>query len=110
MDFDFGTLSIAGVSLAILVYGITEFIKTFFGLEGKWVNLTAVISGGVLVLASELRQFLPPAYSTVLNVVVLVLAGAMSAGGYYQYVNKKLAQFAAFLAQNNNDGGHGTLG
>lgn len=106
MDFNFGNLGIAGVSLAVLVLGITEFVKDFFGLEGKWVNLVAIVSGGVLVLASELRQFLPPTYETVLNIVVLVLAGAFSAGGYYQYINKKIAQFLA----RNTDGGPEALG
>lgn len=91
--FDLGLMGIAGVSLLALVFGLTEFVKDFFGIKGKWVNLTAVVCGAVLVLSGELRPFLAPGYETVLNVVVLTLAGAMSAGGYYQFITKTVAKF-----------------
>ena len=92
--FDLGVMGIAGVSLLALIFGMTEFVKDFFGIKGKWVNLTAVVLGGLLVLAGELRPFLAPVYETILNVVVLTLAGATSAGGYYQFITKLAAKYS----------------
>lgn len=81
MDF-----AIGGVAVAALILGIVEAAKQF-GVEGKGSQVLALVLGFVFVgLAQAIRQeMIPPNVLPYVELVVVSLAGSLSAMGFYDF-------------------------
>jgi len=88
--------TIAGVSIAVLVFGIVEAAKGF-GVEGKWSQVLAVGLGVFFVgLAQAISGgMIPEVALPWVELVVTALAGGLAAMGYYDFAKKSVAKIAA---------------
>lgn len=86
MEFDPSSFSVGGVGLLVLIFGLVEFLKNAFSLDGKGVTVLSACLGAVLFGIFQSLQFLPPIYSDIFAVVISSLAFGLSASGYYKFV------------------------
>ncbi len=89
--FDFASLGIGGVALAILIFGLTEAFKEFTGLTGKPVRGFVAILGTLfvfLVVAREKGVMSDDVWLWV-EVITRALAGGVAAMGYYAFQKNK---------------------
>lgn len=84
--FDPSTLIVAGVPLIALVFGLVEFFKSVFDLEGKKVTLLSAALGLVLSVPYQLTQAIPTDFPGWFSVVVIGLAFGLAASGFYKFV------------------------
>ena len=82
LSFDFGSVVVQGVSLLILVMGLTQFVKESFNMDGKKVRVLSVLLGILLMASWEVRVFLPGIYEQIYSMVLVSLAAGLTAGGY----------------------------
>lgn len=90
--FDPGGIVFAGVSLIALVFGLTEFLKVQFSLEGKAVTWLAAIIGLVVITAYKLIPLIPGLYGQILEIIFTGLAFAMAASGFYKFTAPRLPE------------------
>jgi hypothetical protein len=81
---------VGGVMLLALVFGLVQFIKEMFKLQGTLVTAVAAGLGVALMVMFQLIELLPPIYAQVVRVVVISLAFGMSASGFYKFVNARV--------------------
>lgn len=88
--FDFAALGIGGVSVAALVFGIVEVLK-LFGVKDVGTRIAALVVGFVLTgIAYALSQGMIPEVAVPwITLVVVALAGAVAAMGFYGFVDKR---------------------
>ena len=89
MDFEmFDPQSVVayGVPLLALVFGLTEFIKSFFSLQGKYVTLLAAGMALLLFIPYQLIGYFP-VMEPVLSVIYTSLVFGLSAAGFYKFVD-----------------------
>lgn len=100
--FDFNSLLVGGVALAVMVGGLTQFFKTLFKLDGNQVLVLAFFLGALVIGANEAMVYLPEVYGQVFQSVLKVLVGALTAAGYYKYGTRNDdVTYAAVEAQMN---------
>lgn len=87
-DFEIG-----GVLLLALVFGLVQFLKELFNLQGKAVTALSAGLGAGLMIAFQLIDVLSPVYAQVLRIVVTSLAFGMSASGYYKFLNARVPPY-----------------
>lgn len=78
---------VASIAFALpAVFGLVEFLKSAFGLDGKavtWISfLVGVIFGSAIFLA-----YLFPGWGVYVAGVIFVLASGLVASGFYKFVN-----------------------
>jgi hypothetical protein len=80
------SLSIAGVGVLVLVFGVTEVVKRLFGLEGKQVEILAVVLGFVFtaIAYGNSSGIIPPAVMEYVNWIFIALVGSVGAMGIYK--------------------------
>ncbi len=61
--FDPGLIEFGGISLIAMVFGLVEFFKGLFKIEGKWVTVLAGAMGLLVLGIVEALQFLPAGYT-----------------------------------------------
>lgn len=83
-----GELTVNGVSIIALVFGLVEFFKVAFKLKGQKVTILSAVIGFVVLVAYQLQPLLPPGYSTAFGLVITALFGALSASGFYKFSKK----------------------
>ena len=81
-------LVIGTIGVMALVFGIVEFAKKEFGLEGRKCQVLAAALGIVLsVLALAIAQgLIPPDVAGYVEMAVTAIAGTLAAMGYYNYL------------------------
>lgn len=92
--FDPSKFVVSGISLLAVVFGLVEFIKTNFHLEGKKVTVLAAGLGVVLAVLYQLQTVLPAPYSQVYEIVIVSVTFGLSASGYYKFINSRLPRQA----------------
>ena len=98
---DFASLSIAGISIIVLVPGVIEFVKTALKLQDGAAEVLSVIVGAAMVgLAYAMQQQMFPAQiAPIVELVVVMLAGGLSIPGYYKLVSQAGRGAIAFAAE-----------
>jgi hypothetical protein len=91
--FDPEIFEIGGVVLLVLCFGLVQFLKELFNLEGKPVTALSAVLGVVLMVAFQLIDLLPPAYEQVVRIAVISLAFGLAASGYYKFINARAPTF-----------------
>jgi hypothetical protein len=91
--FDPTTLIVAGVPLMALVFGLVEFLKDVFSLEGKKVTLLSAVLGLVLSVPYQLSQAIPTNYTGWFTIGVVGVAFGLAASGFYKFVASRTAKF-----------------
>lgn len=86
------SLSIAGVGVLVLVFGMTEAIKKLFNLQGKAVEILAVALGFVFtaIAYGNSSGLIPPEVMVYINWVSIALMGSVAAMGMYKFIDEKL--------------------
>ena len=83
--------AIAGVSVAILIFGIVEAAKEF-GVSGKWSRALALGLGVFFVGLTQAisAEMIPVILVPWVELVVIAIAGGLAAMGYYDFGKKFL--------------------
>lgn len=89
---DFETLTINGVSLIALVFGLVEFFKSIFKLEGSKVTAMSAVIGLVVMLTYQLQTVLPAAYGMYYQMGITAIYGGLAASGFYKFSKKFVQQ------------------
>ncbi len=89
MEFDPSSFAVGGVSLVILIFGLVEFLKNAFSLDGKGVTVLSACLGAVIFGVFQSLKFLPPIYTEIFTVIVGSLAFGLSASGYYKFISAR---------------------
>ena len=85
VSFDPTAVEFGGVTLLLLVFGLVEFVKDLFNLDGKKVTVVSACTGGVLYALYALVPMLGEPYTKILQVIIASLAFGMAASGYYKF-------------------------
>lgn len=88
--FDPSELVSNGIPLLVLVFGLVEFFKTLFALEGKRVTVLSALMGAALLVAFELRTVLPEPYGQIYDIAIKSLTFGLAASGYYKFTTARL--------------------
>jgi len=86
--FDPSTLVIGGVTAVALIFGLTEFFKVALKWEGTKVQVLAFVIALVVATAYQLVPLLPEPYNTIINIFVVSLATALTAGGFHKFATR----------------------
>lgn len=87
--FDPNSFVVGGVTLIVMVFGITQFLKDQLHLEGNQVRWLAFGVGAFFMVVYKLVPILPEPYDTIIDIVVNSIAFALTAAGVYQYGERK---------------------
>lgn len=90
--FDPGSYVVGGVALIAVVFGLVEFIKDVFSLEGKVVTVLAALLGAILMALFQVQALLPPLFAQVYETFIISITFGLSASGYYKFVNARLPE------------------
>ena len=90
--FEAGDIVAFGIPILLLVFGLVEFSKDLFGMEGKKVTLLAMGMGILLYVPVQLIGLLAAPYELILSIVYGSLAFGLSASGYYKFASKRVPQ------------------
>ena len=83
--FDPAAFEFGGISLIALVFGLTEFFKALFSIEGKKVTALAMVMGLVVAGLVEALQFLPGQAAVIAESVYVSVAFGLAAAGFYKF-------------------------
>ena len=86
--FEPQAVAIGGVLLLPLVFGLVEFIKSVFGLEGKAVTILSFAVGFLGMCVVQFAEMYP-GFGQWAVFVVLALTMGMSASGFYKFVDAR---------------------
>lgn len=89
MEFDPTIFTVGGVSLIALVFGLVEFFKSLFNMDGKMVTVLSACTGAVLFGLYQLQTVLPDPYAAIYIGVMGSLAFGLSASGFYKFVSAR---------------------
>ena len=89
--FDPGSVVAYGVPLLALVFGLTEFIKSFFNMQGKYVTLLAAGMALLVFIPYQLIGYFP-VIEPILNVVYTSVVFGLSAAGFYKFTSSRLPE------------------
>lgn len=81
-----------GIPLIVLVFGLVEFFKHLFTLEGKQITLLSMLMGMIVMISFQLVDLLPETYNTVYNVVIGSVVFGLTASGYYKFVTDRITK------------------
>jgi len=84
--FDPTSLIVAGVPLMALVFGLVEFLKSVFSLEGKTVTVLSAVIGLVLAVPYQLYASVPTTFAGWMEVSVVGLVVGLATSGFYKFV------------------------
>jgi hypothetical protein len=83
--FDPGLIEFGGISLIAMVFGLVEFFKSLFKIEGKWVTVLAGAMGLLVLGLVEALQFLPAGYTQAAESIFKSFAFGLAAAGFYKF-------------------------
>ena len=79
-------------AMLALVFGLTEFIKSLAGWEGKKVTMLAAALWAIVMVLYQLIGIVPEPYRQILQIVFASAAFGLSASGYYKFIDKRLPE------------------
>jgi hypothetical protein len=82
-------LVIGGVALIPLVFGLVEFFKAAFNMQGKAVTWMAAGIGLVLAIVAQLEMVFPGIAPWV-KLVILAICTALATSGNFKFLNARL--------------------
>lgn len=88
--FDASSFVVGGVSLIAVVFGLTEFVKSWLKWEGQKVTVLAASLGAVIMIVYQLISVIPAPYEQVVTIVFSSLAFGLSASGFYKYAADRI--------------------
>ena len=87
--FDFSTLLVNGIPLAIVVFGLVEFIKSL-GLKGNWLTICSLLLGLALGFGYQVSVTgVPVDFSGWFSAGIFGLSLGLVASGFYNFANKR---------------------
>lgn len=89
-------VEIGGIELLALVFGLVEFFKAVFGLEGKAVTVLSAVLGGIMMAVYQALPMLPPEAQPIVHLVILSLAFGLAASGFYKWSNARFPKIEEF--------------
>lgn len=90
--FDPSAVVVGGVSLMIVVFGLTEFIKDAFSMSGKPVTLLAAGLGALVMVLYALIGIIPDPYGQVVDILFKSVTFGLSASGYYKFAAARVTK------------------
>jgi hypothetical protein len=81
---DFSALEFGGVTLILMVAGLTQFFKELFSWEGKKVTVLAMAIGLLVLGGVELIAFLPETAQPIVEAIYRTVAFGLTAAGLYK--------------------------
>ena len=90
--FDVEGFTVNGISLIIMVFGLTEYIKSLLNLKGKKVTVLASLLGALVFTAYQLIGIIPEPYGQVITILFSSLTFGLAASGYYKFASSRLAK------------------
>jgi hypothetical protein len=88
--FEFEAFAVNGVQLIAVVFGLVEFFKHLFNLEGKAVTALSMCMGILVMVAYQLIGIVPEPYGQIVGIVAASVAFGLSASGYYKFLAPRL--------------------
>ena len=86
---DTSTLLVGGIPIALVIFGLVEFSKTF-GLAGKWLTALSMFLGVVLGILYKMATSGIPVGFGWFEVAIFGLALGLTASGFYKFVDARL--------------------
>ena len=86
--FDPSNAIVGGVSVIALVFGLVEFLKSLFTLDGKKVTVLSAILGLVLYALFAAIGLLPAPWDQYLTILFQSLAFGQAASGFYKFATR----------------------
>ena len=86
--FDPNSAVVGGVSVIALVFGLVEFLKSLFSLDGKKVTVIASVLGLVLYALFAAIELLPAPWNQILTILFQSLAFGLAASGFYKFATR----------------------
>ena len=88
---DFNQLTIGGVALSILIFGMVEALKSF-GLEGNKNRVAALLIGFIIVgvYAADQEGVISEQAMVWVRIFLTALAGGLSAMGFYSFQKNRI--------------------
>ena len=83
--FDPASVVVGGVSLMVVVFGLTEFFKDLFNMSGKRVTVMAALLGAVVMVVYSLIGIVPEPFGQVVDIFFKSVTVGLSASGYYKF-------------------------
>ena len=80
---------INAVSLMVLVFGLIEFLKNAFKLEGTSVTVLSFLVGVITMLVYLIGDYLPDPYGMFVKWLFAALTVGLAASGYYKFMNQR---------------------
>ena len=88
--FDPNEILSNGVPLLVLVFGLVEFFKALFKMEGQQVTVLSALMGAVILVAFELRGIVPEPYGQVFDIFIKSITFGLAASGFYKFSAQRL--------------------
>ena len=83
---DIFSAGLGGISLIVVVIGLTQLLKDAFNLQGNTVRLVAVAVGVVVMLLYELQNVIADPYTQIYQIAFYSLAFGLGTGGFIDTV------------------------
>lgn len=91
ITFEPGTVAIGGVLLLPLVFGLVEFIKSAFNMDGKAVTILSFFLGFAAMCVVQCAEMYPE-FGKWAVFVTLALTMGLSASGFYKFVDARTSK------------------
>ena len=79
-----------GIQLLAVIFGLVEFCKSIFAMQGKAVTVLSALMGAILMVAFQLVCILPDVYAQVLDIALKSIVFGLAASGFYKFANNRL--------------------
>jgi len=86
--FDPSNAVVGGVSVIALVFGLVEFLKSLFDLDGKKITVLASVLGLVLYAMFAAIALLPAPWNQYMTILFQSLAFGLAASGFYKFATR----------------------
>ncbi len=86
--FDPSLVEFGGISLIAMVFGLVEFFKSLFNIQGKAVTGLAMAMGLLVLGIVEALQFLPTEWLPIVESTFKSVTFGLAAAGFYKFVRK----------------------
>src|SRR3990172_12400635 len=73
-----------------VIFGLVEFCKSVFAMQGKAVTVLSALMGAILMVAFQLVGILPDVYARVLDIALKSIVFGLAASGFFKFANNRL--------------------
>lgn len=93
--FDPYEVTIDGVQLIVVVFGIVEFLKSLLNLDGWKVTLLATLTGAILYALFEVATLFPDPYALIYAIAIRTIVFGLTASGLYKFTASRFPKAKA---------------